>query len=512
MRYRFTVMVLAPTIGVSLLLLVVGSAAAWYAHRMNRDLSDTVGDRVAGVIAAQNLLDELRDLRSEVAQFADSGDPVHLGTITALAPKITRLLDATAQTATTPESKLVCDQVGDRISQFRKQLEQLASPPNDNSTETELAHELVRWLDDDLLTSAARLTDYRENAAIASSQRNRTVASRIGIGILLLGICGSVSGLLAGYGIARAINRSVMQLSVPVRDMAGELDQVVGPITVSSDADLTELEEAMQTLSSKTADVVRSLQESHRQTMRAEQLAAVGQLAAGMAHEIRNPLTSLKLLVQTARERTAADGLQERDLAVMEEEIDRQEKILQTFLDFARPPLPNITALNITELIDKTVQAVRPRATQQGVEIVSECGELPVIDVDESQLRQVLLNLLLNALDALPEGGHVWIRATSVNSRPTTQTDGDVKNDELLIRISDDGSGLPAEEPCRIFEPFVSTKATGTGLGLSISNRIAEAHGGEITAGNRAEGGAEFTLRLPFRGGAVPVGRAQDPV
>lgn len=332
----------------------------------------------------------------------------------------------------------------------------------------------------------------------ASSRRNQAAASRIGLGFSLLGTCGAAGGLLAGYGIARALNRKVVQLSAPVRDMADELDQVVGPVVVSSDADLAELGGALRELSAKTADLVRSLQESQRQTIRAEQLAAVGQLAAGLAHELRYPLMSLKLLVQTARERAEVSGLPERDLEVMEEEIGRLERMLQTFLDFARPPQPQMATLNVAELIERTVRVARPRADRQNIKITADCQSTAVVEGDESQLGQVLLNLVLNALDALPQGGNIWIRAELAASPELRPPAGPPAADALVIRVSDDGPGVSSDVQSRVFEPFVSTKPTGVGLGLSISRRIVQMHGGGMTAGGRKGGGAEFVVRLPL--------------
>ncbi len=116
-----------------------------------------------------------------------------------------------------------------------------------------------------------------------ASGRNRNVASRVGWGLFLLGACGALAGLLAGFGIARNVHRSMLQISLPVRDMAGRLNEVVGPINVTTDTDWSQLDDVLRTLADKTADVVRHLQESQQQSLRNEQLAAVGRLAAGLA-------------------------------------------------------------------------------------------------------------------------------------------------------------------------------------------------------------------------------------
>jgi two-component system, NtrC family, sensor histidine kinase HydH len=241
---------------------------------------------------------------------------------------------------------------------------------------------------------------------------------------------------------------------------------------------------------------VKRLRQTERDALRAEQLAWVGQMAAGIAHEIRNPLMAIKLLVQTAADRPDGPSLRPRDFQVLEEEIVRLEAIVSGFLDFARPPRPDPRPVNVVELASHVADGIRPRADLQGVTIhIDEPLEPVTASADPNQLRQVLLNLLFNALDAQPRGGEVQIAARLDRTNP--------RDPQLLMTVSDDGPGVPPSVGDRIFEPFVSTKESGLGLGLSICRRIVEAHGGTLTAANRPTGGAIFTLRFPIRSASV---------
>jgi two-component system sensor histidine kinase HydH len=240
--------------------------------------------------------------------------------------------------------------------------------------------------------------------------------------------------------------------------------------------------------------VVERLRQSEREVLRAEQLAALGQMAAGMAHELRNPLTSMKILVQAAlageRRQGVAEvsgiGLGGRDLIVLEEEITRLEGLIQSFLEFAKPPQLEKRIADIRPLITQAVEFVADRAALCATHIETSLpAQAARAAVDGAQFRQVLLNLLLNALDATDSGGVVWV---DLRAEP----DG-----SLRLRVADNGRGLPAALGNQIFSPFITTKETGLGLGLSISKRIIESHGGEISAANRSEGGAVFTVRLP---------------
>jgi signal transduction histidine kinase len=242
------------------------------------------------------------------------------------------------------------------------------------------------------------------------------------------------------------------------------------------------------------ANVVALVMERHRdegrlrerQMLRAEQMAAVGQVAAGVAHEIRNPLTSIKGLVQVNLREADARGLPAEDLRVIEHEVRRMERTLQTFLDFARPPRPDRRRLDLAVVVDRVCAVVGGRARKQRVALRFLRPDVPVwLDGDQDQLQQLLLNLVLNALDAMPDGG-----AVEIDLRPPR--DGHV---ELLVR--DTGPGIAADILPKVFETFVSSKETGIGLGVPVSRRIAEDHGGTLTAFNLPGGGACFVLRLP---------------
>jgi signal transduction histidine kinase len=301
-----------------------------------------------------------------------------------------------------------------------------------------------------------------------------------------LGTCGIAAGLLAGFTIAQRISRSIVQLSEPLHDAAGKLKQVMHPIKVPSQSSFSQLEVALGGMADQIGTVVKQLQEREREVLRHEQMAQVGQLAAGVAHELRNPLTSIKMLVQTNREEAEANGLPNEDLHIIEQEILRLERYLQRFLDFARPPRPERRPLLLGDVIERTLALVGGRARHQGVTMKYEYAGPPLpVEADSEQIQQLLVNLTLNTLDAMPRGGLL-----EVIVHPP-------ENGRVELHVLDTGPGIPAELLPRLFEPFVSTKETGVGLGLVISRRIAESHGGTLSGMNRPGGGACFILRLP---------------
>ena len=230
------------------------------------------------------------------------------------------------------------------------------------------------------------------------------------------------------------------------------------------------------------------LRQRERDIAKAEQLAVVAQLATGVAHELRNPLTSIKLLVQNSREELASRGIPDDDLDIIGREVKRMERSLQTFLEFSRPTLAAPERIAIGALVDQLFLLVEGRAFQQSVVCVKTGVENDTLYIkgDRDQIQQLLLNLILNALDVMPNGGTLEVNLSLVD-------DG-----QLELRVIDSGPGISQKILPRLFEPFVTSKETGVGIGLLISRRIAREHGGDLSAYNQSEGGACLLLRLPL--------------
>lgn len=518
-------------VGVSLLLLAIGIVAAWYIHRLQKNNSDLMAKDVASMLAAEDLEIKMRDVSDQLRGFLRTGDRSYLEAIPALRETTQRDLNEARELARTDQERQKIADLERGCAHFFEQVYQRAQEPA-NLENPKQIYRSLQSLDklarEEIFKPAHEYVDYHRQIVKVTSEESQLWADWMGLGLLLLGACGSVGGMLAGFGIARGINRSIVQLSVPVHGAAGKLNEVVGPITLSTGSGFEELEETLQKMADHVGTVVERLEQREREVLRGEQLAAVGQLAAGVAHELRNPLMAIKILVQAAAEREEG-GLRGRDLQVVDEEISRLEQSIQALLDFARPPLPEKFVFDARDLIRQTLELVSARAEQQRVALQTELPETAVsIEADRGQIRQVLLNLLLNSLDALPDGGAIRVQMAVATGRIRFRH-GSAENEELLLRgllasdgdsaphdasrhfsddepaderwviitVTDNGEGLPEELGDRIFEPFVSSKETGTGLGLPICRRIISAHGGELTARNREGGGAEFTIWLP---------------
>ncbi|MAT15142.1 MAG: hypothetical protein CMJ46_07710 [Planctomyces sp.] len=221
-----------------------------------------------------------------------------------------------------------------------------------------------------------------------------------------------------------------------------------------------------------------------REAMRSQQMKTLAELATGVAHEIRNPLTSIKMLIQADRQRLEKQGMPSEDLELVEHEIRRMERSVSSLLDYARPSRPERKVISLQQILDRTRMLVEGRAKSAGIRLKLDSPETPVeVVADSEQIQQLLLNLILNAFDAMPDGGELKIELNQEES-------------EAVVRIIDSGSGIAPDILDRLFDPFVTNKKSGVGLGLGISRRIAEEHKGSLHGFNLEEG-ACFELHLP---------------
>jgi signal transduction histidine kinase len=476
----------APCVAISLLFLGMAVVAALYVLGLQQNLSNILAEDVASVRAAEELEIGLREVQAELHQYLLTGDRKHLEAVGPLRAETDHWLEVAERLALTPPEQELIGHVKQGYQHFFDELPQLHPQSDDPEVPRRLRLLLTEVLPRDILRPAHEFLDINEVAVTQSSEHNQRLANGIALGLLLLGLFGAGAGVLTGSGIARVVNRSLVQLSVPVRDAAGRLADVVGPVTLQPGWRFRDLEAVLRTIAEQVGVVIDRLQQSQRDALRAEQLAAAGQLAAGLAHELRNPLMAMKLLVQAAA--AGEDGqLTGRDLAVIEEEITRLEQLVQTFLDFARPPQPRLRRFEVRGVLQETIGLMAGRADGQGARIDCDVGAGLQLEADVGQFRQVLLNLLLNALDSVGAGGTVRVEV-GAEREPLG----------LIVRVRDSGPGLPAGLGAQIFEPFVSTKETGMGLGLSICKRIVDAHAGSITAENERGAGAVFTVRWPL--------------
>jgi len=240
-----------------------------------------------------------------------------------------------------------------------------------------------------------------------------------------------------------------------------------------------------------TLKEVSELKRAEREIWQVEKMSALGRLAASVAHEVGNPLGAIDIQLQLLQEDIAAiDGeLAEkvnRRVQIARLEMRRLDGIVQNFLRFSRPPALHLKQVSPNDLLRHIFALVEPEAREHGIDLILDPAEpLPAIEVDENQLSQALLNLLINAFQAVPDGSRILLRSR-------------LQEDEVVLEIHDNGHGIPQEDLERIFEFYYTTKDEGTGLGLSIAQRIVHQHGGTLTLESEAGEGTQVYIRLPI--------------
>ena len=355
-----------------------------------------------------------------------------------------------------------------------------------------------------------------------SIRQNTVTIASLALGFVAL------AAILVGLLVQRIVYRPLRDLQDGAARLAGgDLDQ---PIPVRSQDELgqladsfnammhalrssrVELEQWGHTLEQKVEAATRELHRAQAEAARGEKLASVGLLAAGIAHELNNPLTGVLTFSSLLRKQMPDGSPEAEDLDLVIQETRRCAAIIRRLLDFAREKTPENNYADLNALLRKTVLLVEQPAQVADIEIALDLDErLPQVWIDDNLLEQVVMNMLVNAQHAIGSDGRITVRTRLREDRPTARDGGARSMAE--ITIADTGCGIPEENLQKIFDPFFTTKGVGrgTGLGLSVSHGTIEAHGGTIEVDSTVGVGSEFRIYLPLDGGQDEVQGESGP-
>lgn len=314
-------------------------------------------------------------------------------------------------------------------------------------------------------------------------EKSREEANRLRVMALMAIVSVTLLSLLVNFIFARHIMGPIRKLISQVDSEDGSvrsLDEVdalkKGVLGLIEDAEMTHLK----------------LKQSRETLMQSEKMALIGKLAAGTAHSIRNPLTSVKMRLFSLNRSSTLSDAQKDDLKVISGEILQINKIVENFLEFSRPPKLMMKRMSPSIVVDSAVHLLGQRLNSYHVTLkIIRTGLLPETLIDPEQLKEVVVNIIINACEAMKKGGNIIIHEEETEPEPMKKSD--------IIRITDDGEGIPEEIRDKIFDPFFTTKEEGTGLGLNIAFNIIHEHGGWLEVTSDKGRGTSFIITLPVK-------------
>ncbi len=278
---------------------------------------------------------------------------------------------------------------------------------------------------------------------------------------------------------------------LPIVLSSSTIENADGTLAVIAGTDMRQMRDLNNNLERAEKEVKKTykkLIQTQEQLIKVENLASVGQLVISMTHEIRNPLTIIKMSAQCLRDNFRPRDSRREFTDVVIEEVESLDKITRELMGFAQPTKLNLQQIEINENINKVLDFVKLHCDSQKVEVIKKFKKnIPAVLANVRKLKQVFLNLIINALQAMPEGGKLKV-----------STDFDPEEENVLIRFTDTGGGIPSDYHNRVFDPFFSLKEDGAGLGLSVSRHIIEEHKGAISVESEVDKGTTFTLSLPI--------------
>jgi len=471
---------LALGFGALVLLIAAASGVALAgSSRLHQGLEET-RRREEGVRLALELASAVRDQYAHQAHTIIIGDASHLGFYREARGTVLRLTRALRAAAHDPQSRALVDEIERESARLDVIFEQRIVPAvlRGERASVQAEHDRAQLVVTRIQDLTRELVGRFESAIRSFRMEAERIGRRTFAILVALLVAAPVLGLAVSLAIGRSIAAPVAGLQAgAARIAAGDLDT---RIEVRGAPELEELAGAWNRMTA-------SLREHQDRLVESEKLAGIGRLAAGVAHEINNPLGVILGYAKLLRKK-AADGAVAHDLAVIEEETLRAKEIVDGLLDLSRPlPAPD-DQVNLRLLADEVVRRLGEAKLLDGVAVAIE-GEA-VAPGHPDKLRQVLVNLVRNAAEAAGPGGRVAVRVSA-------------GAEGAEVAVEDSGPGVDPEARARLFEPFFTTKPRGTGLGLAVSRAIARAHGGDLAADAAPGGGARFALRIPATGRAA---------
>ncbi len=462
-----------------------GLVTVWHNRATDQLFTSLIDQHLASFQAAEELEGALLRQKGFLTYYFIDGDPAWLKHLEQHHQNFLTWLAKARASAHTPAMSEIIGQIQVLYARYQEAREEVIDLYRRGDKQTGWQrHQAVRAQFAAISELCDRLKLIHEYSISRSRTENRQRAGFINTLTLTAMVSVASLGALLVYVLFK-------QILGPIRRLAQETG-TGPPEGFSAPDEVKALSHRVQTLMEDMDQAQSQLEKSQESLLQAEKLALVGKLAAGVAHSIRNPLTSVKMRLFSLERNLTLTPHQQEDLEVISEEIRHIDTIVRSFLEFSRPPKLKMQRLSLSDVVDSALTLLGQRLESYGVTVkVKRRGRLPESLGDPEQLKEMLVNLMLNACEAMSGGGRIVIREGTAQAAAL----GPV----VTLMVSDTGPGIPASVRNKIFQPFFSTKEEGTGLGLSIASRIVREHGGVIDVASQEGKGTTFIVSLPLR-------------
>ena len=452
----------------------------WYTFRMEEILVSITEKHLQTFQTAESLETALVNQKGFVSYFFLDGDPEWLRQLGEYRQIFKEKLNAARHLADTGIQLEVIDRIDHEYSAYVSAKDRVIAYYKDGDKENGFKlHKEVRYLFFTILDLCEQYKEMQIDRIHKATEDGHAQAGKMRYMSVLVSIFVVIMAITLIFFF-------IQHILEPLRKLAGEASRM-GP-TAAPQNEIKSLSHSVRDLIEDVDQTHTELQKSRETLLQAEKMALVGKLAAGMAHSIRNPFTSVKMRMFSLGRTLKLTETQKDDLDVISQEIRHIDTIFQNFLEFSRPPKLKMQQVSPSVIVDLVIQLLEHRLISYEVRIeVIRKRPLPSIPADPEQLKEVLVNLVVNACEAMKKGGQIVVSEEETFERPTGRM--------VVIRVSDNGPGIPGPLVDKVLQPFFTTKEEGTGLGLSIASRIIEEHGGRLNL--TSSEGTTFTITLP---------------
>ena len=465
--------------------LVGGSVTMMLIYRMGSVLTSMVDKDIEALNVAQELETALVMQKGYLTYYFLDSDPAWLEQLDQHRNAFEELLRKARETSYTETQRGILNEIESKYIRYSYARDQVIDHYKSGDRENGL--KLHRDIRKDFFSIRDMTDRYMGDHARSIALARADLGSQVKF-INTLALLAMPGAVLLGLLLAYVLFKQVLQ---PIRQMATGTGIMGSKIFLTDE--VKALSQRVQGLIKDVDQAHNKLKWSRQHLLQSEKLAQVGKLAAGVAHSIRNPLTSVKMRLFSLERSLDMSRSQKEDFEVISEEIRHIDTIVRNFLEFSRPPKLKMQMVNPSDVVDMALQLLKHRLESYGVEVqLNRVEQLPEVLADSERLKEVFVNLMANACEAMSDGGLIVIE------EEWRRMDGE-GGDVVLIRVSDNGPGIPESLQDKVFQPFFSTKEEGTGLGLSIAARIVEEHEGALEMTSREGEGTCFEVALPCR-------------